>query len=209
MINACRKLVGIVLPTIAAFAMVAILGAPASRADAWSETFANCELQTVKGAALSIEAYACGEEQGNVHLEADDSLPGFVIVSDGPDGISRNVAIRVFKKEPGAPFSAILEDVKALSPGPHTNTCVFEKWPGEEAGVMRYVLAPTGDAKAAWDKGLENGEPVDPPCGALGVQFVGDLYFEEIAGDPGTVAFVDSGSEIQIFKPQTLKSASQ
>jgi hypothetical protein len=174
---------------------------------AWAETFAGCKLGEVKGATLAIKSYACGAEQGNVHLEADDTLPGFVEVLDSSDGPMRIVKIRTFKKAAEAPIESVLAAVQAASPGPHTDTCAFAPAPGDDdGGSKRVVLAPTGDAKVAWDAAEQKGEPIDPQCGALGVQFEGDLYFRVLADDPTTVVFVDAGSEIQIFIPSTLKS---
>lgn len=184
------------------------LAMPMAHADAWSETFASCKLQTVSSEKLSIEAYACGPDFGNVHLESEASLPGFVIVSDGPDGVSREVAIRAFAKAAEDPIDAILPAVRAVSPGPHTETCTLQSTPGGEASEQRFALSPTGAAKTAWDKGVEAGEPIDPPCGPLGVQFTGDLYFAPVANDAATVVFINGGSEIQIFKPHTLKPKS-
>ncbi len=174
---------------------------------AWADTFAACKLQEVKGATLSIKSYACGAEQGNVHLEADDTLPGFVEALDSSDGPMRLTKIRAFKKAADAPIEAVLAAVQAASPGPHTDTCAFAPAPGDDdGGGKRVVLAPSGDVKAAWDAAEQKGEPIDPPCGPLGVQFEGDLYFRVLPDDPTTVVFIDAGSEIQIFIPSTLKS---
>ncbi len=174
---------------------------------AWAETFAACKLQDVKGATLSIKSYACGAEQGNVHLEADETLPGFVEVLDSSDGPMRIPKIRAFKKAAEAPVESILAAVQAAFPGPHTDTCTFAPAPGDDdGGGKRVVLAPSGEVKAAWDAAEQKGEPIDPPCGPLGVQFEGDLYFQVLADDPTTVVFIDAGSEIQIFIPSTLKA---
>jgi hypothetical protein len=35
----------------------------------------------------------------------------------------------------------------------------------------------------------------------------GDRYFSELQGDPARVAFVELGSEIQIYDPATLRAA--
>lgn len=175
----------------------------AALADAWAETFVGCELQTVTGAGLSIESYACGPDKGSVHLEADDTVPGFVEVSEGEDGPVRTVKIRTFKKGADAPIDAILEQIRTDSPGPDTATCALSPMPGDD---QHFVFEPTGEAKTAWQKADESGEAVDPPCGPLGVQFVGDIYFQTLPDDPTTVVMVDTGSEIQIFKPATLKA---
>jgi hypothetical protein len=173
---------------------------------AWSETFAGCQLQEVKGAVLSINSYTCGTEHGNAHLEADNTLPGFVEVHDGTDGPTRTVKIRAFRKAARAPIEAVLAAVRAASPGPSTASCTFAPALGDDdTGAKRFSLVPTGAARVAWDASVDGGAPIDPPCGPLGVQFEGDLYFEVLPDDPTTVAFIDAGSEIQIFIPATLK----
>lgn len=191
--------------------LVALTAAALSRpatADAWSETFVGCTKQKVKGAGLSISSYACGPDQGNAHLEADDSVPGFVEVQNGDAGPVREVKIRTFNKAADSPLASILDDVKAASPGPHTASCILERVPAaDEQQGERYYLSPTGEAKTAWDKALNDGPAGDPPCGPLGVQFAGDLYFIVLPGDPARVAFIDAGSEIQIFDPSTLRAA--
>ena len=177
-------------------------------ADVWSDTFTGCTKQQVEGAGLAISSYACGPDHGKVHLEADATLPGFVELQDTEQGILREPKIRIFKKDPAAPIEAILEQVRAASPGPASASCILEKAPpAEGVAADRYYFAPTGEAKAAWDRAQDGGPEADPPCGSLGVQFVGDLYFVVLNGDPGRVAFIDAGSEIQIFDPSTLRAA--
>ena len=156
---------------------------------------------------LAIKSFNCGPDQGNVHLEADDKISGFVEVLEGSEGPMRITKIRAFKKSADAPLDAILSDVRAASPGRNSETCVFTPTTDADDGTKRWVFAPGGEARETWAQDEKSGDPVDPPCGALGVQFEGDLYFEVLPDDPTTVVFVDAGSEIQIFVPSTLKSA--
>lgn len=170
--------------------------------------FAKCKREEVRGATLSILSYQCaGPEAGNTILIADDTLPGFVVESQGPDGTSRRVAVRVFKKAADAPVSSVLDAIRAASPGPHTVTCVLNPWRDSEGteDLKRFIFEPAGEAAKAWEASQTNGGETGSPCGAMGVQFAGDLYFEELIDDPTTVVFVDAGSEIQIFDPATLK----
>lgn len=198
---------GLVLSGLAAVASLLCLAHDAD-ADVWSETFVGCTKQVAQGAGLAISSYVCGKDQGNVHLEADPALPGFVEVQDTEDGPVRQMKIRTFKKDPQSPIDAVLDAVRAASPGPATPSCTFERAPqSEDSSAERYYLAPTGAARTAWDRAMDSDPEGDPPCGPLGVQFVGDLYFVVLPGDPGRVAFIDSGSEIQIFDPSTLRAA--
>ncbi|MBP6546724.1 MAG: hypothetical protein KA220_08410 [Phenylobacterium sp.] len=166
--------------------------------------FAACTWQEVKGARLAMQAFACGPEQGGGHIEADDSLPGFQLVYAGPP-VERRPVVRTFAKPADAPLEAILPAIRAASPGPHTATCAFAPAQGYDAhGKDRFVLEPTGAAKAAWEAS-EAIEPGEPPCGPMGVSAAGDRYFKVMPGHPDIVVYADMGSEIQIFDPETLR----
>ena len=182
-----------------ALSLVAIAPA-ASRAASPPPEFADCTLETVKDATLSIESYRCP----NAKLVADDKLPGFQLESNG----SRRLAIRAFRKAAGAPIAAALAAIRKASPGPHTGACVLKPMQDNEKKIIanRFELSPTGTAAKAWDKAQLAGGDAKPPCGALGVQPAGDLYFQVMPDDPATVLFLDMGSEIQIFDPASLKT---
>lgn len=168
------------------------------------QTFASCTWGEVKSATASIWAYACGPAFGNVRLEADDALPGFVIASGDAAAPAKSVAIRFFDKPADAPIEAILPAVRAASPGPQTATCVFAPAAGvDHEGKPHVSFQPAGEAKAAYDLALQGDEIPDPPCGALGVSAAGDRIFTVVS--PEKVAFIEFGSEIQIFDATTLK----
>lgn len=168
------------------------------------ETFASCTWGEVVGATASVWSYACGAGYGNVRLVADDALPGFVIESTAADAPGRSVAIRFFDKPDGAPVDAILSAVRAASPGPGSAACVLTPAPAADVGApARYVFAPQGAARIAYEAALAGDVVPEPPCGPLGISHTGDRTFREIG--PGTVAMVEAGSEIQIFDADTLK----
>ena len=173
--------------------------------EAMQQTFAGCEWGRVDGASLSIWSYACGPEHGEARLVADESLPGFAVESGG----SREPVIIAFAKASEAPIHVVLEAVRALSPGPHTASCVLTPAPQFDRGTAGavYTFAPTGETKAEWDafaSGADDAAPMEPPCGELGEQMTGDRYFQVLAGDPSVVVWVNAGSEIQIFDPGSL-----
>jgi hypothetical protein len=161
------------------------------------ETFAaTCTWGKVEGATLSIWSYDCGPDH---RLVATDN--GFTF----PDGA---VAIRAFTRAADAPIEAILADVRAASPGPHSDTCELVAKPDAEYAAREYyAFGPTGAAKAEWEAFIANpnGEGVDPPCGAMGPNFSGDRVFAVLPGHPEIVAFIEYGSEIQIFDVETLQ----
>ncbi|WP_340644795.1 hypothetical protein [Phenylobacterium sp.] len=166
--------------------------------------FAACVWQEVRGAKFAMQAFACGPEQGGGHIEADDDLPGFQLVYVGSPSERRPV-VRIFAKPADAPLEAILPAIRAASPGLHTATCALAPAQGyDDKGKGRFVLEPTGAAKAAWEASQAL-EPGDPPCGALGVSAAGNRYFQSMPGHPDLVVYADVGSEIQIFDPETLR----
>jgi len=176
--------------------------------DVMRDTFVGCTWGRVEGAHLEIWAYDCGPEHGNVRIVADDTLSGFVEESAGPDGASRRTVVQAFAKAADAPIDAVLDAVRAASPGPHSDTCVLAPAPAEEgSGAGHFIFEPTGAAKTAWDAFVSNpnsDEAMEPPCGRLGPAMEGDRYFQVLPNDPQTVVFVELGSEIQLFDVNTL-----
>ena len=167
------------------------------------ETFSKCAWGEVKGATVSVWSFACGADAGNVRLAAGDALPGFVIESTDPAAPGRRTAIQIFAKAPDAPIDAILDAVRAASPGPQTAACGFMPAPGvDHAGKPRFIFSPVGEARAAYELAITGDQIPEPPCGPMGPSEAGDRVFEVIA--PDKVAFIEFGSEIQIFDASTL-----
>ena len=184
---------------------LALIAAGATSPVLAQQEFADCKpQQEVKGATLSIRAYECP----NARLVADNKLPGFVLQLSGPDGKSQQVVIRTFEKFAPESIHAALPAIRKASPGPHTATCVLKVFRDNRNKSVDawFVLSPTGKAETAWQDSERKGGSVEPPCGALGVQSAGDLYFQLMPDDPSTVVFVDKGSEIQIFDPDSLRT---
>jgi len=176
--------------------------------DTMKQTFADCTWGKVEGATLSIWSFAC-PQSGNARLVADDSLPGFVMEGTYEGVTSRRPVIIAFKKAADAPISAVLADVRARSPGPHSAECVLTQVDYEGAPEGVFGFEPVGAAKTAWDafaSGDGDAAPVDAPCGELGPQMSGDHTFKVLETDPTTVVYIDYGSEIQMFDADTLQS---
>lgn len=173
-------------------------------------TFPTCEWGEVTGSGISVWSYACGPDSGNTRLVADDSLPGFAIEGTYDGQTPRRPAIVIFRKAADAPLDAIIEAVRAKSPGPNSAACTLQAVTLEGAAPGSYGFEPTGSSKTQWDafaSGEVDAVPMDAPCGDMGPQMSGDRSFRVVDGDPTTVVFVDYGSEIQIFDPSTIRSA--
>ena len=166
--------------------------------------FAKCTWGEVKGLYLSIWSFACGPEQSDQHLVADNALPGFFLAETVDGKEQRHLVVRTFPKAPGAPLESILGAVQAASPR-LSSSCGFSPAPQGEGGGKAMTLGPVGVApQQAWER-LQKTGGGEPPCGDMGVSFVGDRYFEVMPGHPDRVVYVDMGSEIQIFDPATLR----
>jgi hypothetical protein len=188
-------------PAKTAVDAVAPQPSPAARA-----TFAHCAWGEVRGQTISMWSFTCPAGAGSVRLVADDVLPGFLTESTDPARPGRTVVVRLFDKAPDAPIEAVLEVVRALSPGMNTPTCVLAPAEGvDHVGKDHYVLAPTGAAKTEYEKQVVSDTVPTPPCGSLGVSADGDRFFMVAPGRPDKVMFVDRGSEIQIFDETTLR----
>ncbi len=178
----------------------------------FADTFKPCTWGEVRGKTLSIWSYACPADFSHVHLVADDTLPGFAIVSDGAEpGIQTYTpVIRTFAKDASAPIEAILPEVRKISPGEHVATCTLQ--PAQDpldpdhSKRKLFELAPTGAVKTAWDKAVQGNADMVPPCGDMGVTYSGNHVFEVMTDDPARVVYIDYGSEIQIFDTNTLKA---
>lgn len=171
-----------------------------------AQTFRGCTWGEVTGGGLSMWSYACPAGAGDFRLVYDESLPGFAYEGTFEGVTSRQAAVVIFKKAADAPIDAILPQVRAKSPGPHSATCVLSIVPSPEGDIAGFE--PTGAVKTQWDaasSGQEGAEPMDAPCGDMGPQMSGDRGFHVLRDDPTTVIFIEYGSEIQPFDPSTIR----
>lgn len=158
--------------------------------------YPNCQWGEVKGAGLSIWSFACANDR----LVADDALPGFQReVTDAAGQVIRTPAIRILTKAADAPLDAVLDQVRAASPG--GEACVIE--PGSHGD---FVLMPTGKASEDYQK-FVRGEADGPsmPCGPLGPKEGGGYTLRAVEGAADKVALIDWGTSTPIFDPDTLR----
>jgi hypothetical protein len=147
---------------------------------------------------VAIWSYTCPDQR----LVADEALPGFQREQTAADGtVTRTPVIQFFAKAANAPVSAVLEAVRAASPG--AETCEIEIGSHSD-----YVLMPTGDAAMAYSKFI-NGEADGPsmPCGPLGPSEAGGRTFRMLDTVPDKVIMIDWGTEPPVYDPDTLGAA--
>lgn len=170
--------------------------------------FPDCTWEEVRAAGLAMHSFACP----NARLVGDEALPGFQLVTVESNGAqTRTTVVRIFSKPANAPIDAVLEDVRAASPGWATATCEFA--PGMpnlgDRAIGRYLLMPTGAAFEALEAclNLERDEGCTP-CGPMGVPGTDAVSrtFEMPDGAPDKVVFVDWGLiGPQVYYPESLR----
>lgn len=161
---------------------------------------ATCTWGEVVSSGISIWSYTCP----NLRLVADETLPGFQREETGADGtVTRTPVIRFFAKPAAAPIGAVIDAVRAASPG--SESCEIE--PGSHDD---HVLMPTGEAALAYSKFI-SGEAEEPslPCGPPGPSEAGGRTFRVLADAPDKVIMVDWGTEPPVYDPDTLSAANQ
>lgn len=178
-------------------------GADVSSKPPEREAFAGCAWGQVEGIGLRLWSQTCP----NNRLVVDEARGALVIESTVDGVVQRGDAIRLLTlREGGLP--ALAADLLAQGNAPSGAQCALTTAPNIvplPAGVKRYVLEPTGPAKAAWDKAnASDTAPDTPPCGIYGVAVLGDRYIEIQDGHPDHAFFVELGSEVQIFEPNSI-----
>lgn len=160
------------------------------------EAYPNCTWGEVTGAGMSIWSYTCPDQR----LVADEALPGFQReVTDSAGQVVRTLAIRFFAKAPDAPIDAVLEAVRAASPG--AEACVIE--PGVEGD---FQLLPTGAAWEAYQRFVRGeADGVSQPCGPLGPSEAGGYSLRTLESAPDKVVLINWGTDTPIFDPDTLR----
>lgn len=162
------------------------------------EAFPKCEWGEVVAAGVSIWSFTCPD----VRTVADEALPGFAREERGADGqVILIPAIRIFTKPADAPVSAVIDQVRALSP--EAAGCEIEAGANGD-----FVLLPVGAAMEAYGR-FQRGEADGPsmPCGPMGPSEAGGRTFRQIEGAPDKVAMIDWGTALPPFDPDTMRAA--
>jgi hypothetical protein len=159
---------------------------------------ANCTWGEVVSAGVSIWSYACPDKR----LVPDETLPGFQREDIAADGTTtRSPVIQFYTKSPDAPIGAVIDAVRAASPG--SENC--EITAGSDGD---FVLMPTGENALAYSRFL-SGEAEEPsmPCGPLGPSEGGSRTFRVLADAPDKVIMIDWGTEPPVYDPDTMRAA--
>lgn len=158
----------------------------------------------VKAAGLSVWSQACATQR----LVGDDSARALVLETLNDQGavVARDAVIQLF--EAANNLDSLAATLMQAGGAPVGATCALAPAPAVvplPEGVQRYVLTPTGQTNVAWERAVTSDiAPDTPPCGRYGVAIVGDRYLELRPEHPDKAVFVELGSEIQIYEPNTV-----
>jgi len=164
-----------------------------------------CTWGEVRGAGVSLWRFTCPGD-GNPY-EADAALPGIVDVFTDPEtkAVQRFPVVQLFDIAEGADMASILPAVRAASPAPGNEECVFAP---SETNSGKFELQPTG-ALAERYQHFINGTADEPalPCGMLGPSEGGQRLFFPLPGSATKIAVVFMPSDLAVFDPDTIRAA--
>jgi len=137
---------------------------------------------------------------------ADAALPGIVEEFTDPEsnGVQGFHVVQLFDIAEGADMASILPAVRAASPAPGKEECLFAP-AGLASGKLE--LRPTGALTAKYQLFLDQkvDEP-SPPRGQLGPSERRARYFFRLPGSAAKAAVAFMPSDLAIFDPETIKA---
>lgn len=167
-----------------------------------AESFPNCTWSEVTGAGVSLWGYQCEGSK----LVADAALPGVTLEMDlGGGEIVRAPVVRLFDIADGADIATILPAVRAASPAPGNEECVFE---ASKDVPGWFEFRPTGALAAKYQLFIDSkaDEPV-MPCGEMGPSESGMRYFMRLPGSATKVAVAFLPGDIPSYDMKSVKAA--
>ncbi|MFZ4120981.1 MAG: hypothetical protein ACOYKM_04890 [Caulobacterales bacterium] len=167
-----------------------------------------CAWQPFEGAGIVMWTQTC---------------PGQRMVADAPSGrvlreavedgalLATSEDIRVLDM-PASGLAGLTAQLMLEGGAPAEASCTLNTAPAViplPQGRQRYSLEPTGLTRSAWEGALTADEvPETPPCGRYGVSHTGYRYIEIQAAAPTKALFVELGSEVQLFEPNSIQLSS-
>lgn len=145
----------------------------------------------LSGAGLTLWV----QENKDIRLIADPSLPGIVMVRNGC--ARPQMLIRVFDL-PNHDINDVIRTLEKADNWDSKQTGRFEEVKPVRDGVRRFVMVPYGNYGAEV-RMLMKSEPVPAPCNGWGVGNSGTRYFEIHDSHPDKAIFVETGQEAPLF----------
>lgn len=150
----------------------------------------------LSGAGLSLWA----QENDEIRLMADPSLPGIVMVRNGD--LEPQMLIRIFSL-PNKNINDVIEILEKTDNWDNNQTGKFKEVKSGREGVRRFVMIPDGKYASEIEL-LMKSEPVPAPCNGWGVGNSGSRYFEIYDSHPDKAIFVEIGQDAPLFDENSI-----
>lgn len=150
----------------------------------------------LSGAGLTLWA----QENEDIRLIADSSLPGIVMVRKG-DKTPRKL-IQIFNL-PNKEINDVFKTLEKADSWDKKQTGKFEEVNSRRDGVRRYVMIPDGSYAAEVEMQMKS-EPVPAPCNGWGVGNSGKRYFEIYDSNPDKAIFIEIGQDAPLFDENSI-----
>lgn len=150
----------------------------------------------ISGAGLTLWV----QENENIRLIADPSLPGISMVRKGDK--APHMLIQVFHL-PNKDINDVIRTLEKSENWDKRQTCKFEEIKSQRKGVRKFIMVPDGDY-ATEVKAQMQSEPVPAPCNGWGVGNSGQRYFEIHDSNPDKAIFIEIGQDAQLFDENSI-----
>lgn len=150
----------------------------------------------LSGAGLTLWV----QENENIRLIADPSLPGISMVRKGDKTPHR--LIQVFNL-PNKDINDVIRTLETSSNWDKAQTCKFEEIKSMKKGVRKFIMVPDGDYATIINEKMQS-EPVPAPCNGWGVGNSGKRYFEIHDSNPDKAIFIEIGQDAPLFDENSI-----
>lgn len=150
----------------------------------------------LSGAGLTLWV----QENENIRLLADPSLPGISMVRKGDKTPHR--LIQVFNL-PNKDINDVIMTLETSPDWDRQQACKFEETKSMKKGVRKFVMVPDGDYAVAINKKMQS-EPVPVTCCGWGVGNSGKRYFEIHDSNPDKAIFLEIGQDAPLFDENSI-----
>lgn len=150
----------------------------------------------LSGAGLTLWV----QENDEIRLLADSSLPGIVMVRKG--AAEPRMLIRIFDL-PNKDINDVINTLERTTNWDKKQPGRFEEVKSGREGVKRFVMIPDGQYATEIETQMKS-EPVPAPCNGWGVGNSGQRYFEIDENYPNKALFLEIGQEAPLFDENSI-----
>ena len=150
----------------------------------------------LSGAGLTLWA----QENNDIRLLADSSLPGIVMVRKGI--AEPQMLIKVFNL-PNNDINDVINTLEQTADWDKEQAGKFEEVKSGREGVRRFVMVPEGNYAIEIEARMKS-EPVPASCNGWGIGNSGKRYFEVYESHPDKAVFVEIGQDAPLFDENSI-----